>query len=89
MQATYPTGTPLTTVNAAIAQMAARFAKLPDVDSQTALAGGTQSNFGGLLVQGSVGQIHVFLKSKRKRARRVTGRRCWDALREKLRRTRA
>ncbi|HLY01753.1 MAG TPA: efflux RND transporter permease subunit [Candidatus Cybelea sp.] len=68
VQTTYPTGTPLTTVNAAIAKIAARFAKLPDVESQTALAGGTQSNFGGLLVQGSVGQIHVFLKPKRRRS---------------------
>ncbi|HEY1882840.1 MAG TPA: efflux RND transporter permease subunit [Candidatus Cybelea sp.] len=68
VQATYPTGTPLTTVNAAIGQMAARFQKLPDVASQTALAGGTQSNFGGLLVQGSVGQIHVFLKPDRKKS---------------------
>jgi HAE1 family hydrophobic/amphiphilic exporter-1 len=68
VQATYPTGTPLTTVNTAIAAMAARFAKLPDVESQTALAGGTQSNFGGLLAQGSVGQIHVFLKPNRRRS---------------------
>ena len=68
VQATYPTGTPLTTVNTAIAAMAARFAKLPDVDSQTALAGGTQSNFGGLLAQGSVGQVHVFLKANRRRS---------------------
>jgi hydrophobic/amphiphilic exporter-1 (mainly G- bacteria), HAE1 family len=68
VQATYPTGTPLTTVNTAIAAMAARFAKLPDVESQTALAGGTQSNFGGLLAQGSVGQVHVFLKPSRRRS---------------------
>jgi HAE1 family hydrophobic/amphiphilic exporter-1 len=67
VQVTYPTGTPLVAVNAAVAEMAQRFSKLPDVDSQTALAGGTQSNFGGLLVQGSVGQIHVFLKSNRRR----------------------
>ncbi len=66
VQPTYPTGTPLATVNAAIAKMAGRFAKLSDVESETALAGGTQSNFGGMLVQGSVGQIHVFLKTKRK-----------------------
>ena len=66
VQATYPTGTPLATVNAAIAKMAGRFAKLSDVESETALAGGTQSNFGGMLVQGSVGQIHVFLKDRRK-----------------------
>ena len=37
---------------------------LSDVDSLTALAGGTQSNFGGMLAQGSVGQIHVFLKDE-------------------------
>jgi HAE1 family hydrophobic/amphiphilic exporter-1 len=67
VQMTYPTGTPLSAVNAAIAQMAARFAKLADVQSQTALAGGTQSNFGGQIVQGSVGQIHVFLKPNRRR----------------------
>ena len=49
VQATYPIGTPLTTVNAGIAALAARFSKISDVQSQTALAGGTQSNFGGLL----------------------------------------
>ncbi len=68
VQATYPIGTPLTTVNAGIAALAARFSKISDVQSQTALAGGTQSNFGGLLVQGSVGQIHVFLKTNRRRS---------------------
>jgi HAE1 family hydrophobic/amphiphilic exporter-1 len=65
VQATYPTGTPLATVNRAIAAMTKRFAAVPDIESQTALAGGTQSNFGGLLVQGSVGQIHVFLRANR------------------------
>ncbi|MFY9719578.1 MAG: efflux RND transporter permease subunit, partial [Candidatus Cybelea sp.] len=65
VQTTFPTGTPLATVNAAIAAIAAKFAKLPDIDSQTGLAGGTQSNFGGLIAQGSVGQIHVFLKANR------------------------
>ncbi|HEY6449918.1 MAG TPA: efflux RND transporter permease subunit, partial [Candidatus Cybelea sp.] len=65
VQLTYPTGTPLATVNSAIAAIDQRFSKLADVDSLTALAGGTQSNFGGLLAQGSVGQIHVFLKQKR------------------------
>lgn len=68
VQATYPIGTPLTTVNVGIAALAARFSKISDVQSQTALAGGTQSNFGGLLVQGSVGQIHVFLKANRHRS---------------------
>jgi hydrophobic/amphiphilic exporter-1 (mainly G- bacteria), HAE1 family len=68
VQLTYPTGTPLTTVNAAINAIDKRFTALPDVQSLTALAGGTQTNFGGLLAQGSVGQIHVFLKPNRQRS---------------------
>jgi hydrophobic/amphiphilic exporter-1 (mainly G- bacteria), HAE1 family len=68
VQLTYPTGTPLATVNAAVMAIDQRFSALPDMDSLTALAGGTQSNFGGLIAQGSVGQIHVFLKPNRKRS---------------------
>ncbi|HTA55374.1 MAG TPA: efflux RND transporter permease subunit [Candidatus Acidoferrales bacterium] len=67
VQLTYPTGTPLATVNAAIQQIDQRIYALPDTESLTALAGGTQANFGGLIAQGSVGQIHVFLKEKRRR----------------------
>lgn len=67
VQLTYPTGTPLATVNAAINAINKRFTTLPDVQSLTGLAGGTQSNFGGLIAQGSVGQIHVFLKQDRRR----------------------
>ena len=67
VQLTYPTGTPLATVNAAIAAIDKRFAALPDTDTLTGLAGGTQANFGGLIAQGSVGQIHVFLKPNRRR----------------------
>ncbi len=67
VQLTYPTGTPLATVNSAIGEIDQRFSALPDVDSLTGLAGGTQSNFGGLIAQGSVGQIHVFLKQNRGR----------------------
>ena len=40
VQLTYPTGTPLATVNSAIAAIDQRFSKLTDVDSLTALAGG-------------------------------------------------
>jgi HAE1 family hydrophobic/amphiphilic exporter-1 len=71
---TYPTGTPLATVNAAVSAIDKRFSALPDVDSLTALAGGTQSNFGGLIAQGSVGQIHVFLKPNRRRSTDVMSR---------------
>ncbi|MGB6519117.1 MAG: efflux RND transporter permease subunit [Candidatus Cybelea sp.] len=67
VQVTYPTGTPLATVNAAIQKINERFSALPDTDSLTSLAGGTQAPFGGLIAQGSVGQIHVFLKPNRKR----------------------
>jgi hydrophobic/amphiphilic exporter-1 (mainly G- bacteria), HAE1 family len=74
VQLTYPTGTPLTTVNSAIAAIDQRVARFSDVDSLTALAGGTQSNFGGMLAQGSVGQIHVFLKANRRRPTSVMAR---------------
>ncbi|HZV77596.1 MAG TPA: efflux RND transporter permease subunit [Candidatus Babeliales bacterium] len=67
VQLTYPTGTPLATVNAAVSALDKRFTVLPDVQSLTGLAGGTQSNFGGMIAQGSVGQIHVFLKTNRRR----------------------
>jgi hydrophobic/amphiphilic exporter-1 (mainly G- bacteria), HAE1 family len=66
VQLTYPTGTPLTTVDSAVTEIDKRLSALPDTDSLTGLAGGTQSNFGGLIAQGSVGQIHVFLKQKRR-----------------------
>jgi len=66
VQLTYPTGTPLATVNGAVNAIDKRLAALPDTDSLTALAGGTQSNFGGMIAQGSVGQIHVFLKQNRR-----------------------
>ena len=67
VQLTYPTGTPLATLNAAVQKINERFSALPDTDSLTSLAGGTQAPFGGLIAQGSVGQIHVFLKPNRKR----------------------
>ena len=66
VQLTYPTGTPLAKVNAAIGAIDKRISALPDTESLTGLAGGTQANFGGLIAQGSVGQIHVFLKQQRR-----------------------
>jgi hydrophobic/amphiphilic exporter-1 (mainly G- bacteria), HAE1 family len=62
VQLTYPTGTPLAFVNGKIAAMTKELAKIPDVQSQTSLAGATQSGFGGTINQGSVGQVHVFLQ---------------------------
>ncbi len=66
MQLTFPTGTPLATTNAAIADLTQQIAKLPDVERQTGTAGSYQAGFGGGVTQGSVGQIHVFLKDDRK-----------------------
>ena len=66
VQMTYPTGTPLALVNAKIGEMTAKLAKLKVVQSQTALAGATQSGFGGTINQGSVGQVHVFLQDNHK-----------------------
>jgi hydrophobic/amphiphilic exporter-1 (mainly G- bacteria), HAE1 family len=68
VQLNYPTGVPLATVNDAVQKIDRQIAALPDVSSLTGLAGGTQANFGGLIAQGSVGQIHVFLKPNRKRS---------------------
>ncbi len=62
VQLTYPTGTPLAFVNQKIGALTKELAKIRDVQSQTALAGGTQSGFGGTINQGSVGQVHIFLQ---------------------------
>jgi hydrophobic/amphiphilic exporter-1 (mainly G- bacteria), HAE1 family len=62
VQLTYPTGTPLALVNQKIGEFTKELAKVPDIQSQTALAGATQSGFGGTINQGSVGQVHVFLQ---------------------------
>ena len=66
IQFTYPTGTPLAFVNEKIGEMAKQLAALSVVQSQTALAGATQSGFGGTVNQGSVGQVHVFLQDNHK-----------------------
>jgi HAE1 family hydrophobic/amphiphilic exporter-1 len=62
VQFTYPTGTPLAIVNRTIGAMTKELAAIPAIQSQTAIAGGTQTGFGGSINLGSVGQVHVFLK---------------------------
>ncbi len=66
VQVTYPTGTPLAQLNAKISALTKELAKIPAVQSQTALAGATQAGFGGTVNQGSVGQVHVFLQDDHK-----------------------
>ena len=66
MQLTFPTGTPLATTNAAIANLTSQISRIPDVQRQTGTAGAYQAGFGGGINQGSVGQIHVWLNDNRK-----------------------
>ncbi|MBV8581264.1 MAG: efflux RND transporter permease subunit [Candidatus Eremiobacteraeota bacterium] len=65
-QITYPVGTPLTTTTRAVLTLERQIRNLPDIDADTAIAGGYASPFGGILVEGNVGQVHVWLKDDRK-----------------------
>ena len=65
-QITYPVGTPLTTTTAAVLKLEREVRDLPDIDADTAVSGGYASPFGGFLIQGNVGQVHVWLKDDRK-----------------------
>jgi HAE1 family hydrophobic/amphiphilic exporter-1 len=65
-QITYPVGTPLTTTTAAVLNLERAIRDEPDIDADTAVSGGFSSPFGGFLVEGNVGQIHVWLSDDRK-----------------------
>ncbi|HTX59304.1 MAG TPA: efflux RND transporter permease subunit, partial [Verrucomicrobiae bacterium] len=66
VQVRYPTGTPLSVTDVAIRKLSGEIARVPDVDAVTGMAGASQQSFGGALNLGSTGQLHVFLKLKRK-----------------------
>jgi hydrophobic/amphiphilic exporter-1 (mainly G- bacteria), HAE1 family len=68
VQITYPVGTPLTTTTTAVLKLERELRDLPDIDADTAVSGGYASPFGGFLIQGNVGQIHVWLKADHKRS---------------------
>jgi HAE1 family hydrophobic/amphiphilic exporter-1 len=68
VQITYPVGTPLTKTTSAVLQLERELRDLADIDADTAVSGGYASPFGGFLIQGNVGQIHVWLKADRKRS---------------------
>jgi HAE1 family hydrophobic/amphiphilic exporter-1 len=57
----FPTGTPLTTTDAAVRKLSARFLQLPDVDTITSTSGSSMAGFGGSVNLGSNGQIRVIL----------------------------
>jgi HAE1 family hydrophobic/amphiphilic exporter-1 len=74
----FPTGTPLTTTDAAIRTVSSRFLELPDVQRITSTSGTSQAGFGGGVALGSTGQLRVFLDQNRKHstveiARMMTG----------------
>ena len=61
----FPTGTPLTTTDAAIRMLSARFLSLPDIQTITSTSGSSQAGFGGSVNLGSNGQIRVVLNDNR------------------------
>jgi HAE1 family hydrophobic/amphiphilic exporter-1 len=65
VQITYPIGTPLTTTTSAVLKLEQKLRTLPDIASDTALAGGYASPYGGQLVESNVGQIQIFLADAR------------------------
>jgi HAE1 family hydrophobic/amphiphilic exporter-1 len=65
VQVTYPIGTPLTTTTTAVLKLEQQLRALPDIASDTALAGGYASPYGGQLVESNVGQIQIFLADNR------------------------
>ena len=61
----YPTGTPLSTTNAAVRRMTQRFLSLPDIQRINSTTGSSQAGFGGSISLGSNGQLRVFLNDNR------------------------
>jgi len=68
IQLTYPTGTPLTEVDATVRRLESIAKQIPDVRTDVAVAGAYSSPFGGLLSEGNLGQIHLWLKDDRKQS---------------------
>jgi HAE1 family hydrophobic/amphiphilic exporter-1 len=65
VQVTYPAGTPLDQTAAGMLKLERAVDGIADLDSETTIAGGYQASFGGIVNEGSVGQIHVFLRDHR------------------------
>jgi len=65
VQAAYPAGTPLEATTAGIRRLECAINRIADLQAETTISGGYQPQFGGVINEGSVGQIHVFLKEKR------------------------
>ena len=60
---TYPTGTPLTSVTAAVRQAEQIVRNVPDLQSETSMAGAYVGQLTGYINNGAIGQMHIFLKT--------------------------
>ena len=65
IQLNYPVGTPLATTTKTVLAVESAIRTSPDIDADTAVAGAYAAPFGGFVVQGNSGQIHVWLKTDR------------------------
>jgi HAE1 family hydrophobic/amphiphilic exporter-1 len=68
IQLQYPVGTPLEKTTQAVLAVEQRIRVSPDIDADTAVAGAYAAPFGGFVVQGNSGQIHVWLKVDRQKS---------------------
>ncbi|HEY2474590.1 MAG TPA: efflux RND transporter permease subunit [Candidatus Cybelea sp.] len=61
----FPTGTPLTQTQAAVRRAEAVVLGIKDLQSETSMAGAYQGQISGLINNGAIGQIHLFLRANR------------------------
>ncbi len=61
----FPTGTPLTQTQAALRRAEQSVDGVPDLESETSMAGAYQGEVSGYINNGAVAQIHIFLKDRR------------------------
>jgi len=64
----FPTGTPLTTTDAAVRKVTDAFTQIDDVQQIISTTGTAQAGFGGGINIGSTGQLRIILKPDRKRS---------------------
>ncbi len=66
VQLVYPIGTPIQTVEKGTFALEQKILNTPDTFANTAVAGAYAASFGGFVAQSNVGQVHIWLKDKRK-----------------------
>jgi HAE1 family hydrophobic/amphiphilic exporter-1 len=68
IQVQYPVGTPLAQTTKAVLAVERAVRTSTDIDADTAVAGAYAAPFGGFVVQGNSGQVHIWLKTDRARS---------------------